>query len=359
MQQISKRSHVALSALGWDDDWATRAAVHAGGTPARVMRADRGMCTAIGATGLVRAGLSGAVLEAAARATEQTPCAGDWVILGHWPDARVTVEAVLERRTQVIRAEAGLRARGQVLAANVSVVGVTVALDQLPALTKVERLLTLAWDSGARPVVLLTKCDTAPDAGDVAADVRGSARGVDVICVSTVTGDGLPALRTLLAGETLALVGSSGAGKSTLVNSLVGAPVLTTRPIREDGRGRHTTARRELVLVPTGGCVIDTPGLRGIGMFDVSAGLTETFSDVADLASACRFRDCRHETEPGCAVQAAVAAGALPARRLESWQKLRREQAWMAARRDARLKAQRAKVWRQRSLDSRGSSKRR
>lgn len=350
---------VALSTLGWDEAWEILAAAHRGDTPARVTRGDRGVCTALTADGPVRASLGGGVLDLAAREPEQAPCAGDWVMLRTWPDARVTVEAVLARRTRVVRAEAGARARAQVLAANVGAVGVTVALDQIPSLTKVERLLALAWDSGAVPVVLLTKADIARDAADVAADVRSSAPGVGVICVSTGTDLGVPELRGLVARVgTLALVGSSGAGKSTLVNSLVGASVLTTRPIREDGRGRHTTVRRELVVLPSGGCVIDTPGLRGVGLFDTSVGLTQTFADLSALAERCRFRDCNHDSEPGCAVQGAVDAGMLALRRLESWRRLRREQAWMATRRDARLRAEQGRIWRARSKSARNAAKR-
>lgn len=330
-----------MSTLGWDDAWAALAAAHPQDTPARVTRVDRGLCAVVDATGPARVSLGGAVLEAAAREPAQAPCTGDWVMLRRWPDSRVTVERVLPRRTQLIRAEASPRARGQVMAANLSVAAVTVALDQLPSLTKVERLLALAWDSGAIPVVLLTKADTAPDAADVVTDVRSSAPGVAVICVSTVTDAGLPELRELVAsGGTLALVGSSGAGKSTLVNALVGGPVLTARPIRAGGRGRHTTVRRELVVLPSGGCVIDTPGLRGAGLFETSRGIAETFADVNALAELCRFRNCNHESEPGCAVLSAVETTALAPRRLESWRKLRREQAWMAARRDARLRRQ-------------------
>lgn len=333
-----------MSTIGWDDAWAALAAAHPQATPGRVTRVDRGLCTVVDATGPSRVSLGGAVLEASAREPIRAPCAGDWVMLRHWPDSRVTLETVLPRRTQVIRAEAGLRPRGQVLAANASVAAVTVALDQLPSLTKVERLLALAWDSGARPVVLLTKADSAADAADIAADVRSCAPGVMVLRVSAVARAGLSELRALVAGGgTLALIGSSGAGKSTLVNALVGSPVLAIRPIREDGRGRHTTVRRELVVLPSGGCVIDTPGLRGTGLFDTSHGLAETFADVNALAAGCRFGDCNHESEPGCAVQSAVDTTALAPRRLESWRKLRREQAWIASRRDARLRTGRVR----------------
>jgi ribosome biogenesis GTPase / thiamine phosphate phosphatase len=228
-------------------------------------------------------------------------------------------------------------------------------------MTKLERMLAVAWQSGAAPLVLLTKSDIATDAADVASDVASAAPGVDVLTCSSVTGDGLHDLRELLgAGTTLALLGSSGAGKSSLVNALVGADVLTTKQIRDDGRGRHTSVRRELVLLPDGGgAVIDTPGLRGVGLFDADEGLAATFADIEELATQCRFSDCRHESEPDCAVLAAIDAGTLPARRLESWRKLLREQAWMAARKDARLRAEQLKVWKQRTKASRSAAKRR
>jgi len=345
---------LSLTALGWDPAWQALAARRPGEVPARVTRVDRGVCSTLGAAGPERAAIGGAVLEAISHNPLEAPCAGDWVMLRYWTDGRLTVEAVLPRRASLVRAEAGLRSSGQLLAANVTAVGVVVALDQMPALTKVERLLALAWDSGATPVVLLTKADLAPDADDVAADVHAAAPGVAVVCVSTVTGVGLATMRELQApGGTLALIGSSGSGKSTLVNALVGAPVLRTRPIREDGRGRHTTVRRELVVLPSGGCVIDTPGLRVVGLFDSGAGLETAFADIAALAGRCRFTDCGHASEPGCAVLEALDRGVLTPRRLASWRKLRREQAWMAARTDARLAAERSRAWRQRSKTGR------
>ncbi|MGI8676517.1 MAG: ribosome small subunit-dependent GTPase A [Nocardioidaceae bacterium] len=327
-----------LTALGWDADWAAQEArLVPGGEPARVTRVDRGLFTVLGRTGPVRVTLGGQALAAVAREPSQAPCTGDWVVLRSWADARTTIETVLPRRTGVTRAEASRRSHGQVLAANVTIFGVVVALDQVPAMTKVERLLALAWDSGAKPVVLLTKADLATDAADVVADVQRCAAEVPVRACSTVTGSGLTELRALLGSRgTLALFGASGAGKSALVNALVGAPVLTTRSIRADGRGRHTSVRRQLVVLPGGGCVIDTPGLRGVGVFDSDGGLTTTFGDVTEAAERCRFGDCQHETEPDCAVLADVESGQLAPRRLESWRKLRREQARMAARRDAR-----------------------
>lgn len=331
-----------LAALGWDARWAALARLAPGGEPARISQVDRGVCTVLSRHGPVRATLGGAVLEALAREPAEAPCTGDWVMLQTWSDARTTIEAVLPRRTSITRADVSLRSGGQILAANVTVVGVVVALDQVPSLTKVERLLSLAWDSGASPAVLLTKADLATDATDAVADVQRCAVRVPVFACSTVTGSGMSSVQALLGrGDTLALLGSSGAGKSALVNALVGVQVLTTRSIREDGRGRHTSVRRQLVALPRGGCVIDTPGLRRIGLFDTETGLATTFDDVTSAAQLCRFPDCQHDTEPGCEVVAAVSSGRIPPRRLESWRKLRREQAWMTARRDARARSPR------------------
>src|SRR5262245_45458882 len=349
-----------LAALGWDDAWAAEAGELAADAVGRVSRVDRGVCTVITEAGAVRASLGGELLDAMAHDGTAAPCTGDWVTLRHWPDDRTTAEAVLNRRSSIVRADPAPGSKGQVLASNLTHAGIVAGLDQVPAMTKLERMLAVAWQSGAAPIILLTKSDIATDADDVATDVAAAAPGVEVLSCSSVTGDGLDSLRDLLGpGTTLALLGSSGAGKSSLVNALVGADVLTTKQIRDDGRGRHTSVRRELVPLPEGGAIIDTPGLRGIGLFDSDEGLAATFSDIEELAEQCRFGDCRHETEPDCAVLAAVEAGTLPARRLESWRKLQREQAWMAARKDARLRAEQLKVWKQRTKASRSAAKRR
>lgn len=309
----------------------------------RVVRVDRGVAAVLTESGPVRASWGGAVLQRVAHDPTEAPCAGDWCVLRAWPDHRTTIEHVLPRRNAVVRATAGKAAEGQVICANVDLVGVVVALHPLPAETKIERLLALAWQSGARPVVLLTKADLVDDGDDVEADVRRLAPDVDVVQVSVVTGRGLDRIRELVAGRgTMALVGTSGHGKSSLTNALVGAEVLSTRAIRDDGRGRHTSVRRELVLLPGGGAVIDTPGLRSVGLMEAEEGLARTFADVEELAARCRFDDCAHGTEPGCAVTAALQDGTLSTRRWESWQRLRRETSVMSARRDARARTRRA-----------------
>lgn len=318
--------------------WATAADAVLG----RVARLDRGVAGVLTATGLTRATFGGPVLTRAAQDPEAAPCTGDWCVLREWPDRRTTIERVLPRRSALVRATAGEQSHGQVLCANVDYVAVVVSLEPAPVLTRVERLVSLAWGSGATPVVVLTKADLVTDADLVAEDVAAAAPGVEVACASTVTGLGLDRLRELLdARLTLALVGSSGHGKSSLANALVGAEVLRTRTIRDDGRGRHTTVRRELVPLPGGGAVVDTPGLRSVGLTGAEDGLADTFRDVEDLVEDCRFRDCAHRGEPGCAVAAALADGRLSQRRLDSWLKLRREVDWMASREDARLRAAR------------------
>lgn len=272
---------------------------------------------------------------------EPVPAAvGDGVLLGTHPDGAPALVALTARRTAVVRDGPDRTSREQVLAANVDVVLVVEHLDPDPSLGRVERLLTLAWRSGATPVVVLTKADLVPDPEGMADEVRAAAIGADVHVVSVTAGTGLDALRALLGpGRTLVVVGPSGAGKSTLVNALADAQVMVTGDRRPDGRGRHTTVHRELVPLPGGASLIDTPGLRGVGLVADAAALETTFADVTDLAAACRFADCGHDSEPGCAVQAAVADGALPARRLESWRRLAREAAYQERRSDARLAA--------------------
>ena len=344
-----------LRELGWDDSWHELAERYPHtGHPGRVTRVDRGVCTVLTERGAVRASWSGALLDEVASDATAAPCTGDWCIVRWWPDGPVTVEAVLERRTSVVRAEVSGSSRGQVLVANIDLLAVVVGLHPEPNLSRVERLLTLAWESGAQPVIVLTKADLVPDAASVAEDVRVDCPGVDVVVCSTVTGEGIDDLRALLGDRgTIGMIGASGHGKSSLTNALVGADVLTTKQIRDDGKGRHTSVRRELVLLPGGGAVIDTPGLRGVGLQSAEEGLSATFPDIDALAQDCKFRDCGHDAEPGCAVQAAVEDGELSERRLDSWFKLQRELAWMASRADARLRAEQVKKWKKQTQQAR------
>jgi len=345
-----------LSDLGFDDVHAEQfTPFQAEHVPARVTRVDRGAGDALGADGPLRVTFSGALLAAAAADPVANPCVGDWVAVRTWTDGRVTAEAVLPRRTAFVRAGVTPGSSyGQVLAANVDLAVVVEGLHPEPDLGRIERFLALAWESGATPVVVLTKADLVPDAEQLRADVSAAAPGVDVLVVSSTTGAGLDDLRSLvLPGRTLALLGPSGAGKSTLTNALAGATVMVTRALRADGKGRHTTAHRELVVLPSGGLVVDTPGLRSVGLTDVEESLDLVFADVEELARDCRFADCGHDTEPGCAVRAALEAGELPERRWESYRKLQREARWMAMRHDARLRAEERAKWKRITKDYR------
>ncbi|GEA84298.1 ribosome small subunit-dependent GTPase A [Cellulomonas gelida] len=256
------------------------------------------------------------------------------------------VATVLPRRSALVRDTAGRTSHVQVLAANVDVVLVVEHLDPDPDLGRVERLLTLAWRSGAQPVVVLTKADLVPDPHGMAQDVAAAALAVDVHAVSAATGEGLDPVRALLGpGVTLVVVGPSGAGKSTLVNALAGREIMATGERRQDGRGRHTTTHRELVPLPSGAMLIDTPGLRAVGLVADADALDHTFADVAELAARCKFADCSHVSEPGCAVLAALDRGELDQRRFASWRKLEREAAYQERRVDARLAAPEKARW--------------
>jgi ribosome biogenesis GTPase / thiamine phosphate phosphatase len=312
----------------------------------RVVRADKGsVLVAPADDGPVRAELDRDGL-ALLDGDRVVPTVGDWVRVDD-VDGAPHVREVLPRTSALVRDSAGATSREQVLAANVDIVLVVEHLDPDPDLGRVERLLTLVWRSGALPVVVLTKADLVPDPAAMAQDVARAALAVDVHAVSAATGQGLEPVRELLtAGTTLAVVGPSGAGKSTLVNALVGRDVMSTGDRREsDGRGRHTTTHRELVPLPGGAVLIDTPGIRGVGLVADADALDTTFADVVELAARCRFADCHHEIEPGCAVAAALESGDLDRRRYESWRKLAREAAYQARRSDAHLAAEERARW--------------
>jgi ribosome biogenesis GTPase len=337
-----------LAALGWGPELATALARHPPGAgAARVTRADRGGVELLAADGPSRA-LLGPDLSG------EPPTTGDWVVVRMRADGRAVCEAVLPRRTAVVRGASDRTSAHQVLAANVDLVVVVEQLDPEPDLGRVERLLTLAWGSGAVPLVVLTKADLAADARWLADDVTAVAPGTDVLVVSATTRQGMEDLRARIRpGWTLVLLGPSGAGKSTLTNALAGREVMEVSALRADGRGRHTTTHRELVPLPGGGVVLDTPGLRGISLVADDDSVAAAFSDIEDLAGGCRFGDCAHGVEPGCAVLAAVADGVLDERRLASWRKLGREARWQAVRRDARLRAEEVAVWKRRHREMR------
>jgi ribosome biogenesis GTPase / thiamine phosphate phosphatase len=322
----------ALSALGWtaelDDQFRTIAPENA--RPARVSRVDRGGVSLITDTGLQTATLAGRLFHQ----PDAHIAVGDWVVL---QDSRVI--AILPRRTVLQRSDAGSETVEQAIAANVDVVFVVASLAAKLRPGRIERYLALVWSSGAEPVLVLNKADACPDLEAAVRAATAVATGVRVHTVSAQDGSGMDALAAECAGNrTCALVGPSGVGKSTIINYLTGTDSVATGAVRDDGKGRHTTTWRELVPLPGGGALLDTPGLRGLSLWDGGDG---TFTDIAELAGQCRFTDCQHRTEPGCAILAAIAAGTLDADRLQRYRKMQREQAWLEERKDARARAER------------------
>lgn len=300
----------ALARLGFDERWqALYAELPAGSQPWRVIRD--------GGSGVVAAGSAGERRLPVPSGLQ--PVTGDWIAVR---DDRIL--AIAQRISAVVRPRAD--GRPQVLAANIDLVGVVHALDRPLNRRRLERGLVLAWESGASPVVVLTKADGATDPDSAAAQAAAGS-GADVVVTSAVDGRGLAALRQLIApARTLVLLGASGAGKSSLANALLGAAAMPTAAVRAgDGKGRHKTSHRQLLVVPSGGLLLDTPGLRALVIGAAEQGLSRAFPDIEALARGCRFGDCRHDSEPGCAVLAALDAGELGADRLEGWRRVRRE----------------------------------
>ena len=266
---------------------------------------------------------------------------GDWVVPSTELDR---VEAVLPRRSAFVRRASfeGSRAESQTIAANIDVVMLVHALTSPPNQRRLERELVLAWDSGARPVVVLTKRDLVEDPATSEASLHAAAPGVALVTASGISGEGIDELAAFAAGNaTIALLGASGVGKSTLINALVGRGSQATGAVREgDGRGRHTTVATELVRLPSGGWLIDTPGVRAVSLWSSGHGIERAFADVFDLMDDCHFRDCKHEDEPGCAVQAAIAAGTLDPLRLSAMKRLVAEEAALEEEQRVQLKAQ-------------------
>jgi len=337
------REDSPLDALGYSPRWHALFEQHVatGLVPGRVVRADRGSALVATSSGLMRARPSVRLLKSAVDPGE-SPTVGDWVALLTADGLEVPqVEAVLPRASAIARGDPGRTSETQVLAANVDIVYVVHPIADAPNLRRIERELSLAWDSGAVPVVVLTKADLSPDVDAALGAVESVSLGVDVVVTNALAGDGIePLFDYVLGHRTAVLIGPSGAGKSTLMNSLLGSSRQATRETRvSDGRGRHTTVARELVEMTNGGVLIDTPGLRALGLTGSIEGIASTFPEIDQAARSCRFRDCTHTDEPGCAVQAAVESGVLEAARLHSYQKLVREAEVVAAKTDARLRA--------------------
>lgn len=328
-----------LESLGWDASFADefQPFEHDGLAPARVAVEHRSDYVVYTQHGELRAELTGRL-----RHGDEHPAVGDWVAVASRADeGRATIHAVLPRRSAFVRKVAWAETKPQVVAANVDVAFVVSGLDLNFNVRRIERYLTLAWESGAQPVVLLTKADLCDDVESRVYEVESVAFGVPVHAVSAPHGDGVDTVRSYVpAGRTAALLGSSGVGKSTLVNALVGTELLAVQEIREDGRGRHTTSHRQLVPLPDGGMMLDTPGMRELQLWDADSGMEAAFQDLESLAGQCRFADCSHGREPGCAVRAALAEGTLDVERFESWRKLQRELERLARKQDGRARSE-------------------
>jgi ribosome biogenesis GTPase / thiamine phosphate phosphatase len=332
-----------LGQLGWNDELAAQ--LEPGLVPGRVAAAHRGAFDVWTEEDAVRSRLPGRLVH-----EELDVAVGDWVGLGDG-----LIRAVLPRRSAISRTAAGLTATAQTLAANIDIAFICTSLGPDIEPRRIERYLVTIWESGASPEIVLTKADRLDDPLPLVAEVEAAAPGVPVHVVSALTGDGCEELRARIQPAASAvLLGSSGVGKSTLVNRWLGHEAMATSETREDDdEGRHTTSHRQLLVLPGGGLVIDTPGLRELQLSDVGpGGLEATFADVEELAGECRFSDCTHTQEPGCAVLAAVQDGTLLPERLESWRKLQRELHAIAIRHDALLRKQEVRKWKLRSRES-------
>jgi len=337
-----------LGELGWSSELADN--LEPGLLPGRVAAVHRGAFDVWTAGGAVRSRLPGRLIHEGLDVG-----VGDWVGLGD-----DLIRKVLPRRSAIVRNAAGLTTTAQTLAANVDVAFAVSSLGPDLEPRRIERYLVTIWESGAAPEIVLTKADRFADPWPLVAEIEAVALGVPVHVVSAVTGQGCDALRARIQdGTTVVLVGSSGVGKSTLVNRWLGEEVMATEETREDDdEGRHTTTHRQLLVLPGGGLVIDTPGLRELQLWDVgSAALDATFADVEELAADCRFGDCTHAHEPDCAVLAAVESGELPGERFHSWRKLQRELRAIAIRHDVLLRKEEARKWRLRAREGRARAR--
>jgi ribosome biogenesis GTPase len=339
-----------LDELGWNSELADN--LEPGLVPGRVAAVHRGAFDVWTEAGAVRSRLPGRLMHDGLEVG-----VGDWVGLGDG-----LVRGVLPRRSAIVRNAAGLTTTAQTLAANVDVAFAVSSLGPDLEPRRLERYLVTLWESGALPEIVLTKADRLDDPWPLVAEVEAVALGVPVHVVSAKTGHGCDTLRARIgAGATAVLLGSSGVGKSTLVNRWLGEEAMATEETREDDdEGRHTTTHRQLLVLPGGGLVIDTPGLRELQLWDAgSAALDATFADVEELAAECRFADCTHMHEPECAVLAGVETGELPAERLHSWRKLQRELRAIALRQDARLRKEETRKWKLRAREGRARARHR
>ena len=337
-----------LHVLGWNSFfqglWSAES--REGLVPARVMEEQRDAYRVVGHCGEMSAEITGH-LRHVATDRSALPAVGDWVAIDIIESERkALIHSVLPRRTKLSRKEAGRRAAEQILVTNVDTVFLMMSLNGDLNPRRIERYLGTVWDSGALPVIVLSKADLCPDPSFAVSEIGAAAPGVEIYVLSATAGIGIEALQPYLGpGHTVVLLGSSGVGKSTLINCLVNAEVQKTLEIRAgDDRGRHATTYRRLFPLPAGGVLIDTPGMREFQLWD-AAGLGDAFEEIGQLAESCRFRDCTHQSEPGCAVKRAIAEGAMEPERLGSFRKLKREQEYNDRRKDVAAQSELKKRW--------------
>jgi ribosome biogenesis GTPase len=344
-----EETNLNLQQLGFNEERKEQATqwMEKGYAPARVTQEHKGMYVLLTEHGEVRGSISGKMnFEAFAR--EDYPAVGDWVMSDvRETEGTATIHAVLPRTSKFSRKIAGMTTEEQIIATNIDTVFLVNAMNKDLNVRRIERYLLLAWESGANPVIVLSKSDLCENVHERVNEVETVAMGVPVLVISSQTGEGVEELSPYLEeGKTVALLGSSGAGKSTLVNRLYGEEIQKVKEIRDgDDKGKHTTTHRELFLLPNGGLLIDTPGMREIQLWNANDGLSESFQDVEAYADVCKFRDCQHDGEPGCAVEAAIENGDLTNERFASYQKLQRELAYLERKNDQKAKLEEKAKW--------------
>jgi ribosome biogenesis GTPase len=339
----------SLEDLGWSNFFQSQFATSTEDlTPARVAEEQRGAYLLLSEAGPLDAVVAGRMRHEA-EGRDDYPAVGDWVLVRRGSGANdAVIHRVMGRRTKLSRKVAGERTDEQIMAANVDTVFLVAALNSELNIRRIERFLTAIYESGARPVIILNKADLTEDARSFAARVQVVAPAVEVHVTSASLGRGLDALAQYVErGQTVVFVGSSGVGKSSLVNRVMGGEHQAVRDIREDGKGRHTTTSRQMFLVPGGGMIIDTPGLRELQLWDSDDGIGQAFVDIEQMAEGCAFSDCGHRAEPGCAVQQALDDGRLEYARLESYRKLQREQLFVESKKDYSIRIAQKKKWKE------------